>query len=427
MESFKCCGKDFKNYICIVCYRVFHPSCLERDIKTSVKINGKLIYCSTNCQNVDEEKETKEQNYISEIKNLRNMLEEKDRHIVRLKRGTESFEEIVEEAENKLLEELSKQKKELDLLKYKLLTIQEENEEHIASLNEKERTILELKTEIEELHQLSRNMVTSIDMLEKDNKRYLYKMKQTEIQNENVITELKQEISNLRKSNEIIEEELNFNINETNYVRLPKNPKEKLKQNGQNKRKVLILCDQTGRHVGNLLRPHLSDYQLQIIIKPNAFLIDVIKEIHNLTKDFTLNDYVIVMAGYNDFIKYKYPSIRNIHENIRSCTHTNIIFSSIHYSVNTNLNDRIYDFNKKLNTYSIKINNFAEGNILYMEINTQNSLYPNKYKITNKIMIFLKVAMNNYKKNYGNLVFIKTTNNNENTFLEQTQEVIVIN
>lgn len=42
-------------------------------------------------------------------------------------------------------------------------------------------------------------------------------------------------------------------------------------------------------------------------------------------------------------------------------------------------------------------------------------------------MIFLKVAMNNYKKNYGNLVFIKTTNNNENTFLEQTQEVIVIN
>lgn len=50
-----------------------------------------------------------------EIKKLKGVIQEKERYIARLKRGTKSYEKIVIEAEHDFVEKLSKQQNEKQL------------------------------------------------------------------------------------------------------------------------------------------------------------------------------------------------------------------------------------------------------------------------------------------------------------------------
>ena len=68
-----------------------------------------------------------------------------------------------------------------------------------------------------------------------------------------------------------------------------------------NTKKVLVLCDEDGAYMGTGLRRILKDVSVQTIFKPGALFRDIIVDIIKLTKDFTLDDYVIIIGGSNDF------------------------------------------------------------------------------------------------------------------------------
>ena len=66
-------------------------------------------------------------------------------------------------------------------------------------------------------------------------------------------------------------------------------------------KKVLVLCDEDGAYMGTGLRRILKAVSVQTIFKPGALFRNIIVDIIKLTKDFTLDDNVIIIGGSNDF------------------------------------------------------------------------------------------------------------------------------
>jgi len=68
----------------------------------------------------------------------------------------------------------------------------------------------------------------------------------------------------------------------------------------QQKKKILFLADSHGRYCGEKLQNSLGNsYEVCTIFKPNAKLEQVIEDVENLTKNFSLEDTVIIQAGTN--------------------------------------------------------------------------------------------------------------------------------
>lgn len=66
-------------------------------------------------------------------------------------------------------------------------------------------------------------------------------------------------------------------------------------------RKVLLVADSQGRGCNKMLQSKLgAGCKVQSLLKPNAPLQEVIKDIDTITKDFGVNDVVIVMGGSNN-------------------------------------------------------------------------------------------------------------------------------
>ena len=88
---------------------------------------------------------------------------------------------------------------------------------------------------------------------------------------------------------------------------------------------------------------------MESIFKPNADLLNVIKDAPDLTRDFTLNDYVIILAGTNDTVKRKKFKDIVVIDVLDRMMHTNVIFCNVPYqNFESGLNDTIYNFNLSL-------------------------------------------------------------------------------
>ncbi|KAG5872114.1 hypothetical protein JTB14_016199 [Gonioctena quinquepunctata] len=134
--------------------------------------------------------------------------------------------------------------------------------------------------------------------------------------------------------------------------------------------KILILCDELGYGLGKSISKFIgNEFSIETLIKPGAYFVNVIEDIINLSTNFGLNDYIIVLAGSNDFHAKKFPLFREINSKAKCSSHTNIIFSSVPYGNHVELNDFIYKFNLKLNDYSHKLNHYAEGDISFFDLN----------------------------------------------------------
>ncbi|CAH0392024.1 unnamed protein product [Bemisia tabaci] len=104
----------------------------------------------------------------------------------------------------------------------------------------------------------------------------------------------------------------------------------------KSKKKVLILSDSHGRNLAQMLKNRLGSnqhFETHSIFKPNALFKNVIEDIGNLTKGFTKNDFVFVIAGSNDlFYHYespKYDLFTELCKAARLTSHTNLVIPKL--------------------------------------------------------------------------------------------------
>lgn len=141
--------------------------------------------------------------------------------------------------------------------------------------------------------------------------------------------------------------------------------------NGTHQNKILILADSHGRNMGNLMSTK-SNYSVLNFFKPNGKLNDIINNVPKLTKNFTTNDYVILIGGTNDFPCQNLKQLTLIYLNlVKSLLNTNIILTAIPYNYkNVQLNYDINAINKFL--YKLCLNNkntyFFNTNLIISKI-----------------------------------------------------------
>ncbi|KAG5887072.1 hypothetical protein JTB14_018244 [Gonioctena quinquepunctata] len=79
-HKFKCCKKDFGNFFCIICYDIFHPSCLDRKCKYK-EMGGYKMCCSQKCEQKDTDRKKVTDNLGKEINKLKKGITERDEAI----------------------------------------------------------------------------------------------------------------------------------------------------------------------------------------------------------------------------------------------------------------------------------------------------------------------------------------------------------
>lgn len=94
------------------------------------------------------------------------------------------------------------------------------------------------------------------------------------------------------------------------------------------KHRVLLLADETGRGLRNILQKRLGDeYQVTSSLKPYASLEHVLSNTYVQCQEFTKLDYVIVLAGSHDHNLVKFQS--SLYCYLNALTNTNILFGQI--------------------------------------------------------------------------------------------------
>ena len=202
-KVFKCCGsREFKNYCCIQCLNIFHPSCLERTSGWIV-IGGYKIYCSSECQERHIDEESSKQRLNSEIDRLENVLTQKDTTMARLKRRTKDFEDDVfenDDQNNLLIREQDAKIKGLDselrVKKSKVEALQSELQNLGADL-------IRISGENKELRALKLDMLQTAKGLKSEN---------CILNEEN--TELRLQLETCKRSKSNIEAQTQLNPNE---------------------------------------------------------------------------------------------------------------------------------------------------------------------------------------------------------------------
>lgn len=151
-----------------------------------------------------------------------------------------------------------------------------------------------------------------------------------------------------------------------------------------------------------------SVYEIITFKKPGALLNQVMENVELITKHFNLEDYVIITGGSNDIDLKKIPSFRGICNKLKLCTHTNILFTSIPYSVSDlSKNKYIFKYNAKLNDFLNKFNKCTEGRVHYVEINNPNTKPMDSKLVASNIKNILNTKCIN-----KTLKFINTSNEN---------------
>lgn len=379
--SYTCCKtKSFIHYVCVKCSNVIHKCCVSK-YRNKIRFvkDNKIVCCKLDEISLSEENEEKSilEKTISE---LNEDSAAKNRHIKKLK-----------DESKLLLEEAIKSEAEMSALINK-------QEKIIQELN---LQIRELKKQIQSPKKITRNnstqtsqkvkhISTSTDLL-------------TEDINMNIIN--KPFIQNKQRIQETAETKEKNSLN--NILNLQKyyDTKNKTKTQERKKKQILLLTDDIGRNIERQLTRQLGnshEHEIVSIIKPGALLHQVIHCVENLTKNFTLQDYVVIIAGSNDINIHKTPSFRLICNKLKQCSHTNVLFTSVPYLVKNHLNNRhIFKYNTKLNNFLSKFNTLVPGVTSYVEINKNSKKY-------NKALVALSIkeAIFDKKAVVKNLTFV---------------------
>lgn len=179
----------------------------------------------------------------------------------------------------------------------------------------------------------------------------------------------------------------------------------------QQQNKIILISDDYGRNMNKILYNKIKKktYKIEHIFKPGASFKQVIESMDSLTKNYTMNDHVVVIAGSNNFNKTnKYPLFRDIADKVKGCSNTNIIIASTPYK-SRNENKYIHKFNKKLNEFIFSLDNVMPGKINCLNVTDKKYKNLSKNQVVNSLVnIIFNV------NNKDNLVKIKITKNIQN-------------
>ncbi|KAG5880042.1 hypothetical protein JTB14_034850 [Gonioctena quinquepunctata] len=227
-----------------------------------------------------------------------------------------------------------------------------------------------------------------IRILEQENTRY-----------SRGLTELKGQTDVIHPRKKLVADTKTYN--ERNHEHICVDNKEEKVVEG-NKNKILILCD-GGRKVGKFLRRELGQkYIVQCIIKSGVSLRYVIEDIVHSTQSFTMNDLVIIQAGFNDFLSKSYPSFKMLNNNLKQClNNTNVILTTIPLKV-LQLNFFITKFNDKLGKYITRLDNCIKTRAISVDIND------NGHILTVNMLVSELASLIVNGRQHSNLVHIVT-------------------
>lgn len=179
---------------------------------------------------------------------------------------------------------------------------------------------------------------------------------------------------------------------------------------GSDKGRVLILCDEFGRHVNRSLLdlPKCKDYKIETIIKPGACFGGLMEDVTRLLGCFTSSDHVVIVGGANDFVDNNSPFIGDVLARIKQCLHTNVMVASVPVVPANKHNRRfISRFNKKLENFILKVNNFMECSASFLNISDKKGRKLDSLGIAVRIADILRSPGTS-----KNLIFVKTNQDN---------------
>lgn len=189
-------------------------------------------------------------------------------------------------------------------------------------------------------------------------------------------------------------------INDTNiYIKNSDNYTEnKINQDNYSntdepKHKVIILADEQGRGLQASLQKLLgTNYKVFSYFKPGASSGDILDDVNVLTKEFTKEDYLIILAGKNDRNPRESSSI--LFYNLSKTKHTNVIVSEIPYN-------RIVNEYKLNNEIKCTCSIFKHSEFVDMGFST---FIPNRSRFLNHITrrLLKEILRLGYRNNYHN-------------------------
>lgn len=181
----------------------------------------------------------------------------------------------------------------------------------------------------------------------------------------------------------------------------------------KNKHKLLFLGDSQGRGVSHILHNNLPKCVTEVIFKPNANFAEVLRDINNLTKNFTTGDTVIISAGTNDALLGTLPDSVRLMDLFASMERFNVICTSVPYWKGRHtFNKNAYDFN--LNIFKVverldfvtyvDVNVFLQKPSFHFHLSRKDKMTVFSY-ICKIITEYIDGLYNNYI-NYSNLVYV---------------------
>lgn len=339
--TYGCCkNKALSSFCCIVCHDVFHHSCLERR-KNVVRLLGHKIYCSSRCQEKHLDEEKRIEDFVEDVRRLREEVEGRDQYIERLKRSSRDFEDEVLATEEKYVgkfkelgDVIQRRNQELEDLKKRIVDLEGE----MNAISERNSI---LKSDLENLNGVNQQMVTTIGTLEMESEGYCREAKL-----------LRVELDHCKSHGCRVNCGSGSRGAVFRHVTAPV-------QDGRPK--LLLVAGGFGRDLVHFLGEQCRHtYQLQAVLKPNSSNSELVDTALKNSKHFTKED-VVMIWPFN-------LSTDLIDKFLMKTSHTNGLILTRPYGHRISDNNFIYEsnlslykqiHNRKLNLASVFDSNSA--------------------------------------------------------------------
>lgn len=343
-----------------------------------------------------------------EIKNLTKENKDKDVYIQRLERKSNDFVDEVYNTEQCYVSKIGEQEGKIGSLRKEILGLVQKNSDLREECDRLGAELERIKGEIRECNELRESMLISIETLTEENYAYIGELKQLKCENISLrdrVLAAEMQVEQVEEDHLTPGQRLPGRVDDMDRVGqcagsgrsgggsvvsvggdvlgvgVGGAPGDGVESGGKHFSRVLVLCDEYGRGLDTFLRKHLMSrgvrYGVEMVIKPGASFAGVVEDIDCLTRHYTSKDYVVVVAGSNDFHRGKYPRFRLMIDKVRKCNHTNVVFLSVPY-VLARANTRVYKYNVKLSEIVYRLNKCSEGFIGYIDFNLSGSAQSNK-------------------------------------------------
>lgn len=229
------------------------------------------------------------------IADLEEEVNEKTVHLNRTINSSESFKELVLDAEIALNKKIEEQSETIQQLEKQIYSQQEARDDPCEACAEYVAEIVKMSKSIE-LKTLEMNS---------------HEAQISELRER--IKTLTQELSQGKETPQILNPVVHDKPKETTVHR--------------KKHQILMVSDSQGRHSGNIMRQLFDSekYSTLSICKPNASFEAIADTAYEMTKNFTKEDYVIMLGGSNNALENKAIAPNILKSNNDRLSNTNVI------------------------------------------------------------------------------------------------------